>query len=104
MTKQLNRGDMYTHIVTNPSSPICGKWVVLYVLDICPTYGYLRNDGIYVLHNDSGPAFIAKVFNSESNIYALHGIIYEKEEWLKRIRENKLKRILTINNNYERQN
>jgi hypothetical protein len=95
-TKLLNKGDNYTHIVKNPRSPLYGKWVILEVIHEI-TYGYLLNNDIYILHNTNGPAFTTQIrTNFDPNVYALHGIILEKDEWIKKLREYKLKRILTI--------
>ena len=98
---KLEKGAQYTHIVANPKSEIYGDWIICSVIKGEETYGYFsEKDNLYILHNTEGSAFVTIVGSNrpefDPNIYALHGKIYVKEEWVKRLRESKLKRILTV--------
>lgn len=110
---ELKKGDKYTFI-----SPRYDKWVICEVLND-ETHGYLytplkpfsalyygktvqnsylfEND-VYMLHNLEGPAFISNMNfvkpSPDGEIYFIHGIRYEYDEFIQYIRENKLKRIL----------
>ena len=92
----LNKGDKYTHIVKAPTSPMFGEWAILTVTNDT-TYGYLSTNNVYILHNESGPAFITDLAVKFPNVYALDGYIFDDEkQWNIKIRELKLNRILNI--------
>jgi len=91
---KLKPNDKYTFIAKGGTET--GNWVICTVIRD-DTYGYLCDD-VYILHNSNGPAFITSVQSDRKdfnpNIYALHGIIYDRNEWTRRLRKDKLKQIL----------